>query len=220
MAPNNPNEYIGSRLVVITKSGIRYEGTLCDLDQQKATVSLADVKVHGTEGRGADLNRAEVPAYGNVFKYLMFRGNDISDLVVVHSPQDPVHDDPAVIAVNIHPKDVANMKIPHHFQDSFLMDSRRRNLSQRIQSQYRRDGGILGQMVNSDELKKECENDYDFVEANKNVDKEKIAEEMNQFHDKFKVIRGYKPEKGFYDDISNDLSWSRNRSGATLRSLI
>ena len=44
----------GSRIRLISKSEIRYEGTLSTIDPQANTVSLKNVRMHGTEGRPAD----------------------------------------------------------------------------------------------------------------------------------------------------------------------
>ena len=46
--------YLGSRIVLISKSEIRYEGTLYTIDTNNSTVALQNVRSFGTEGRKAD----------------------------------------------------------------------------------------------------------------------------------------------------------------------
>ena len=43
--------FIGSHISLISKSDIRYEGTLYTIDTQESTLALKEVKSFGTEGR-------------------------------------------------------------------------------------------------------------------------------------------------------------------------
>lgn len=43
--------YLGSRIVLISKSEIRYEGTLYTIDTTNSTVALQNVRSFGTENR-------------------------------------------------------------------------------------------------------------------------------------------------------------------------
>jgi len=218
MPPPMPshNDYVGCRLTVLTKKDIRYEGTLFDLNKKNATVSLSEVRVHGTEGRAHAEGKPEIPPSDHLFKFLIFSGNDVKDLVVLNSPDDVVQHDPAVIAVNIPPKEFGGgYHNNHSYNGSYNMmnisDNRRRGYPPRG---FKRDGvgtGSLSSNVTAEELKKECETTYDFEEANKNFDKKEIAEELMKLADGNAVQSGYKPESGFYDNISNDLSWTRQR---------
>jgi len=74
---------IGSRISLISKKDIRYEGTLFTIDPNEATVALQNVRSHGTEGRA---NGEQVPPSENIFPYVMFRGCDIKDLHVHETP--------------------------------------------------------------------------------------------------------------------------------------
>ncbi|OMJ69626.1 hypothetical protein SteCoe_32606 [Stentor coeruleus] len=83
--------YIGSQISLISKSDIRYEGTLSSIDTSQHTVSLANVRSFGTEGRRGD--GREIPASTEIYEIIIFRGADIKDLTVIQStpaPPEPV----------------------------------------------------------------------------------------------------------------------------------
>ncbi|OMJ67180.1 hypothetical protein SteCoe_35733 [Stentor coeruleus] len=75
--------YIGSQISLISKSDIRYEGTLSSIDTSQHTVSLTNVRSFGTEGRRGD--GREIPASTELYEIIIFRGADIKDLTVVQS---------------------------------------------------------------------------------------------------------------------------------------
>merc|ERR1711907_231036 len=87
-AAANPNfPYIGCRISLISKHGIRYQGTLFSIHAEDHTICLNSVKCFGTEGRRAKDNLPEVPAATDVFEYIVFRGSDIQDLTVCEAEQ-------------------------------------------------------------------------------------------------------------------------------------
>ncbi|ESO03275.1 hypothetical protein HELRODRAFT_173556 [Helobdella robusta] len=85
--------YLGSKISLISKAEIRYEGILYSIDANESTVALAKVRSFGTEDRPTD---RPVPPRDEIFEYIIFRGRDIKDLHVCAPPQ-PMATDPAII---------------------------------------------------------------------------------------------------------------------------
>ncbi|OCL07831.1 hypothetical protein AOQ84DRAFT_431984 [Glonium stellatum] len=96
------SEFIGSRISLISKSDIRYVGTLHEINSENSTVALENVTSFGTEGRrnGED----EIPASDNIYEYIVFRGSDVKDLRIEDPPKEtkpapppPMPNDPAIL---------------------------------------------------------------------------------------------------------------------------
>ncbi|CAO3620416.1 unnamed protein product [Mucor fragilis] len=77
--------YIGSKISLISLSDIRYVGILHNINPVESTVALQNVKSYGTEGR-KDSPSEEIPPSDNTFDYVVFRGSDIKDLQVFEAP--------------------------------------------------------------------------------------------------------------------------------------
>ncbi|KAF3941247.1 hypothetical protein ABW19_dt0208736 [Dactylella cylindrospora] len=73
------SEFIGSRISLISRSDIRYVGTLHQIDSENSTVGLENVTNHGTEGRCEDPTN-EVEGTDEIYDYIVFRGSDVKDL--------------------------------------------------------------------------------------------------------------------------------------------
>uniref|UniRef100_A0A0K0EBP1 DFDF domain-containing protein n=1 Tax=Strongyloides stercoralis TaxID=6248 RepID=A0A0K0EBP1_STRER len=96
-----PTPYIGSKISLVSKLDIRYEGILYTVDTNESTIALSKVRSFGTEDR---LTANPVPAKDEVYEYIIFKASDIKDLIVCETPK-PVQNvgglcDPAILHVS------------------------------------------------------------------------------------------------------------------------
>jgi protein LSM14 len=101
---SNQTPYIGSKISLISKLDIRYEGILYTVDSAESTIALAKVRSFGTEDRPTP---TPVAARDEVYEYVVFQASDIKDLIVCEQPKKaPVSTlpyDPAIISVSQKP---------------------------------------------------------------------------------------------------------------------
>ncbi|KAJ4125462.1 hypothetical protein NW768_009081 [Fusarium equiseti] len=96
------SEFLGSRISLISKSDIRYVGTLHEINSDESTVSLENVRSFGTEGRKGRPEEEIAPS-DQVYEYIVFRGSDVKDLRIEDHPNikenkpPAVPDDPAIV---------------------------------------------------------------------------------------------------------------------------
>jgi hypothetical protein len=88
------------RFNLISKSEIRYVGTLHEINPEQSTIALEDVYSFGTEGRPAE---NFIPASNSKYGYIVFRGSDVKDIKVAEEqkenkqPEPDVPNDPAIL---------------------------------------------------------------------------------------------------------------------------
>lgn len=88
---------LGSKISLISKADIRYEGKLFTVDATECTIALSEVRSFGTEDRET---RCVVPAQPQIYDYILFRGSDIKDIRVLNT--QPLND-PAIVQVSAPP---------------------------------------------------------------------------------------------------------------------
>jgi len=103
-------QYIGSRISLISKSDIRYRGILHSIDPAASTVSLEQVRSMGTEGRKGNPSD-EIAPTDQLYEFIVFRAADVKDLSI-EAPAEPkpeppkpsVPDDPAIMSTTAPPR--------------------------------------------------------------------------------------------------------------------
>lgn len=70
-----------------------------EINSEKSTVSLEQVRSFGTEGRG---DGQEYGPSDQVYDQIVFRGSDVKDLRIEDTPKEkpPMPQDPAIIGVS------------------------------------------------------------------------------------------------------------------------
>ncbi|KAE9015970.1 hypothetical protein PF011_g7374 [Phytophthora fragariae] len=89
--PRDGIPYLGSRISLVSKTDIRDEGFLFNIDTRQSTVALQSVRSFGTEGRRPE--HEHVLPSPHVLQYATFKAAEIKDLHVCEAapapPQEP-----------------------------------------------------------------------------------------------------------------------------------
>ncbi|KAJ4158100.1 uncharacterized protein LMH87_008642 [Akanthomyces muscarius] len=111
------SEFLGSRISLISKSDIRYVGTLHEINSEESTVSLENVRSFGSEGRKGR-PAEEIAPSEQVYEYIVFRGSDVKDLRIEEHPgikenkPPAVPDDPAILGARPRGAQGGNQNVP------------------------------------------------------------------------------------------------------------
>ncbi|KAJ6641987.1 Protein LSM14 like A, partial [Pseudolycoriella hygida] len=90
---------LGSKISLISKADIRYEGRLFTVDPIECTIALASVRSYGTEDRETQY---PIHPQNQVYEYILFRGSDIKDIRVINTNVS-VPNDPAIMQMHLPP---------------------------------------------------------------------------------------------------------------------
>ncbi|OCT45757.1 G2/M phase checkpoint control protein Sum2 [Cladophialophora carrionii] len=91
---------IGQRFNLISKSEIRYVGTLHEINPEQSTIALENVFSFGTEDRKVE---KFVPPSQQKYGFIVFRGSDVKDIKIAEdepsqpSPPQSIPNDPAIL---------------------------------------------------------------------------------------------------------------------------
>jgi protein LSM14 len=96
-----------SLISLISKSDVRYQGVLHEINSENSTVSLSNVQSFGTEGRRNGVD--EMEASEDIWQYIVFRGSDVKDLQIVEPPKAKTQNPPPSM-----PNDPAILGVSHH----------------------------------------------------------------------------------------------------------
>ena len=96
----DPGDYIGSKISLISRSEIRYEGILHSINNVDSSLTLQNVKSYGTEGRKQI--GPQIPPSAEIYDYIMFKGTDIKDIQIDQVRSTAAPDIPLSIPMRFH----------------------------------------------------------------------------------------------------------------------
>nr|KAJ3421970.1 hypothetical protein HK105_001667 [Polyrhizophydium stewartii] len=80
--------YVGAKISLISKSNLRFVGTLHSINQEESSVALEQVRSYGTEGRMGNPSD-EIEPVDQIFPFIVFKGSDVKDLHIINHPPPP-----------------------------------------------------------------------------------------------------------------------------------
>lgn len=84
------SQYIGKTISLISVTDNRYVGLLEEIDSEKGTVTLGNVRCFGTEGR-KNWGPEEIFPNPTIYQSVQFNGNDVKDLSILEVRLEDVH---------------------------------------------------------------------------------------------------------------------------------
>ncbi|KAK5781244.1 hypothetical protein RI543_001286 [Arxiozyma heterogenica] len=84
------SQYIGKTISLISVTDNRYVGLLKEIDSEKGTVTLSNVRCFGTEGR-KNWGPEEIFPNPTIYQSVQFNGNDVKDLSILEVRLEDVH---------------------------------------------------------------------------------------------------------------------------------
>lgn len=90
---------MGSKLSLITRAMVRYEGILIETNGEEKTMTLKNVQSYGSEGRRNGVN--EIPAPEKPIECVKFKVDQISDFNIIQKPDDGIMSDPAIVSADL-----------------------------------------------------------------------------------------------------------------------
>ncbi|UKJ90361.1 hypothetical protein MACJ_001294 [Theileria orientalis] len=226
--------FIGTKISLISKVGIRYEGSLHSLNTDDSTIVLNDVRCMGTEGRSKG---HEVPPSSKVHDFVVFRGEDVSDIVVNDSkPQieDPAYEDPAIFKTykrDEYQTTVSTLSNDHAKKPTKQPDVGIANIHKERQPYHERQerpsrrsekdlnkGKVAEKNLETfqfDTVETKPADNYTFTKEagfKKNDDGEELhkSDQLEQLQDSKDEPKVFYDKKSFYDNLSHEKKLSKN----------
>ena len=84
------SQYIGKTISLISVTDNRYVGLLENIDSEKGTITLGNVRCFGTEGR-KNWGPEEIFPNPTIYQSVQFNGNDVKDLNILEVRLEDVH---------------------------------------------------------------------------------------------------------------------------------
>eukprot|EP01086_Lenisia_limosa_P002563 TRINITY_DN1612_c0_g1_i1.p1 TRINITY_DN1612_c0_g1~~TRINITY_DN1612_c0_g1_i1.p1 ORF type:complete len:343 (-),score=68.29 TRINITY_DN1612_c0_g1_i1:69-1049(-) len=174
-------QFIGSFISLISKSNIRYVGTLFELDTEKSTVTLKNVRSLGTEDRPCN---APIPASNQVYEFIVFSARDISDLKVLDArPQPTPPQDPAIVnAGPVKSEESVQPEVPSHP----VAEAPKPEAKESVKK-----------------AEFDMNSEFDFEKSNAEFDKDKLAEEFRSLAIDSDAPQQYDQKKSFFDNLDS-----------------